>query len=260
MPLPDPPARHNRAAAWSWTHRALHTADSIAVITGSGISAATGLHTYRSPGSPWPDIADLQHRDTYQQHLPTLWRIWNHVRATAAASPPTPAHRALTALQTAAHARGATLTVLTQNVDGLHDKAATTGTVELHGSLHRVRCTSCSTTTDYTPTHHDRDAIPRCTDCTQPLRPDIVLFGEQPHHPDTVIATLTAAELLLVIGTSGTVHPVSSLPAFAAAHGARPVLINNEAWPDMSAFTLGFGGDCQHMLPALTHPPTRRRH
>lgn len=257
MALPERPTQSGPEAAWAWLYEAIRVSDATTVLTGSGVSSASGLHTYRSEGSPWPAIELLQHADTYRQNLATLWPVWASVQKTAARADPTPSHVGIAALQQEAHRRGADFTVITQNVDGLHTKAGAE-TLEVHGSLHRVRCDQCQITTAFDDALLAANGMPECADCGCVLRPDMVLFGERPFHTGAIDTAIQRAELMLVIGTSGVVHPVASLPRAAASRGAVVVLLNDQEWEDMSSIHLGFGGDCNQIISELAAPDGSR--
>jgi len=230
----------------------------VVVITGAGISAASGIATYRDAESGWvdPDMEAMSHASQYRTHLARLWPFWSRLRAATAAAAPNSAHLALTAAQTRVVARGGELTVLTQNIDGLHTRAGTTAVLELHGSIHRSRCVrrSCGPAFADERVLAPGQQVLGCLRCERPARPDIVLFGED--LPGKVVHTavdrLERADLCLYVGTSGTVSPANSMVTIAREAGARCVLVNAQPWlmPN-PAFHDTILGPAEVLLPTL---------
>ena len=208
----------------------------VAVLTGAGVSAASGVPTFRGGAdSLWENRRpeELATPAAFARNPEQVWRWYDWRRGLVAACTPNAAHHALAALQD----RVATLTVITQNVDGLHQRAGSRDVVEFHGSLWRVRCTRCGRERE------DRrvplPVPPACPDCGGLLRPGVVWFGEA--IPAGAMAAATAAvtgcDLLLVIGTSGVVYPAAGLARLAKEHGAVVAEFNLEpggiaAWTD----------------------------
>ena len=236
----------------------------VVFLTGAGISVASGLRTFRGPGGLYEEPGAAE-----PNALPAL-EAW----ATAAAIARDPvgcwrAHRALARLTGAAspsegHAAIAAfedrpdvgrVTVLTQNVDGLHHRAGSRDVVEVHGSLERVRCTRGCSPSRVAP-HPERapDDPPPCPRCGAALRYDIVLFGEAlaPATEPAVHAALTHAELFVAVGTSGTVYPAAAYARAARLAGARTVLVNLEPPEDDDhAFDEVVLGRAEELLPRL---------
>jgi len=229
----------------------------VVVVTGAGVSAASGLPTYRQAGSGWadPDLEAKSHAARYGSHLPELWAFWGALRELAAAAQPNAAHRALAAASARTRAAGGSFTVLTQNVDGLHTRAGTPDVLELHGSIARSRCLrrSCG------PPFLDASvpapgAVPVCVRCGRATRPDVVLFGEKlaGRVMAAARARLRSADLCVYVGTSGQVWPAADLVALASGAGARCVLVNQEPWQEPHpAFTDAFIGRAEELLPLL---------
>jgi NAD-dependent deacetylase len=194
----------------------------IVVLTGAGISHAAGLATYRGPGGLWSDpekqaLSEASALATRRDEVTDMF--WGFRAATRDARP-TAAHRALAAFEK--RCAGA-FTLVTQNVDGLHQRAGSHRVVEYHGTLQRWRCEVCGRVTEPPP-----GTLPAC--CGQPLRPDVVLFGEQiPVHAEhEVKGALRDCDLFVAIGTSGTVWPAAAFVRSAAYAGARTILLNLE--------------------------------
>ena len=194
----------------------------IVVMTGAGISRAAGLATYRGPGGLWNDASKvaLSSVEALESRRDDVTSMFWGFRAAIQAAEPTAAHRALAAFEK--QCKGA-FTLVTQNVDGLHQRAGSHNVVEYHGSLRQWRCEVCGRVIE--PTTPE---LPTC--CGQTLRPDVVLFGEQiPVHAEhQVKGALRDCDLFVAIGTSGTVWPAAAFVRSAAYAGARTILINLE--------------------------------
>ena len=232
----------------------------IVVLTGAGVSAGSGLPTYRGPGGLWEaeGIARLVDARNLPGSLPGLWRLYSKRRRVALAAKPNPAHAAIAALQ---NARPGAVTLFTQNVDGLHAKAGSVQAAELHGSAFRTRCTNprCGL-----PPFHDTrsyEAVPRCPHCSSPLRPDVVLFGEALSEPilRQAQAALAACDLFLAAGTSGLVWPAAAFVQIASQAGAYTVLVNLEPGEGAGEFDEVILGRAEEVLPGLLQvgPPLR---
>ena len=205
--------------------------DSIAVLTGAGISAESGVPTFRGPGGLWRTYRpeDLATPQAFRRDPRLVWEWYDWRRGLIAACRPNAAHRVLAEMERRVEA----FTLITQNVDGLHQRAGSRRVVELHGSIWRLRCTlECG------PAWEDHrvplDPLPPvCPRCGAPARPDVVWFGES--LPEAALeAALVAVErcrLMLVIGTSALVQPAASLPLLALERGAHVVEINPEPTP-----------------------------
>ena len=202
--------------------RAFSTYRNIVLLTGAGISKSAGLPTYRGAGGLWNDPANvaLNTREALdERHDEVCAMFWTFYGATREVQP-TIAHRALAAFEAALPA-GARFTLITQNVDSLHTRAGSKNVCELHGSLARWQCETCGLvqTLPDSPAH-----------CGRPMRPGVVLFGEEiPAEAEhTAKRALRDCDLFVAIGTSGTVAPASSFVRWAEFAGARRVLLNLE--------------------------------
>jgi NAD-dependent deacetylase len=206
--------------------RAPSTYQNIVVLTGAGISAAAGLRTYRGPDGLWSDerLAELSHTSALQTRRREVTSMFWTFRTAIMGAAPTAAHRALAAFEAALPA-GARFTLITQNVDGLHQTAGSKNVCEYHGSLSRWRCEECGS--EVTPPAGDP---PVC--CDERMRPSVVLFGEMiPTEAERVAKhALRDCDLFVAIGTSGTVVPASSFVSWAHYNNARSVLLNLEAF------------------------------
>ena len=194
----------------------------IVVLTGAGLSRSAGLSTYRGPGGLWTDarLAELSHASALATRRAEVCDMFWAFRAAIRQAHPTSAHRALAAFEERLPA-GATLTLLTQNVDGLHQAAGSRRVCELHGGLARWRCDACGL--EEVPPDGDAPSH-----CGVRMRPAVVLFGEElgVDAERTMKHALRDCDLFVGIGTSGTVEPAASLVRWAALNHARRVLIN----------------------------------
>ena len=195
----------------------------VVVLTGAGASAASGLPTFRGPDGLWqPEVAWLSDARNLPASLPELWRFFCTRRADVLRARPNAAHLALAALEKRL-SPGQSLTLVTQNVDGLHQKAGSREVAELHGSLFRSRCSSPQCSLPPFLDQSVEEQAPSCPLCGSLLRPDIVLFGEQlPVEAEwRVKKALRDCDLFLAVGTSGSVAPTSNFVRGAANAGAR---------------------------------------
>jgi len=198
----------------------------LAALTGAGISAESGVPTFRGTDGLWRQMsmAELFTPQALEEQPLLAWQLYDELRTRIAATRPNAGHHALAAL-----GRQRALTVITQNIDGLHQRAGSEGVLELHGTLWELRCDACRYREENTqaplPT-----LPPVCPECSGVLRPDIVFFTEALPQGALSGAILAAehCDLMLVIGTSGVVYPAAGLPAAARSHGALLVEVNPE--------------------------------
>ena len=199
------------------------------VLTGAGISAESGVPTFRGGGKstvwkgmPFDVISSAQ---MVARDLPAVWEWFDYRRGFLDAIVPNPAHDELALWQD----RFAQFTLVTQNIDGLHQKAGSREVVELHGNVWRARCIVCGFKHDMTASERPE----ACLDCGDYLRPDVVLFGEilPPGAFELAAQRATGCELCFVVGTSGMVYPAAGLPEIAKSGGAYVCEINPERTP-----------------------------
>lgn len=227
----------------------------IVVLTGAGISRASGLRTYRGPEGIWndPDTERFSTIDDFADAPDAYWKFWGNLRRVALQAEPNAAHRAL-AQWSKQLGEGRKLTIITQNVDELHQRAGSADVVELHGTAFRTRCSNDQCKLQ---PFHDTDApnkTPLCSQCQSPLRPAIVMFGEMlPVDAEhSAKKALRDCDLFLAIGTSGTVSPASSFVSWAKYANARTVMINLEKMiPPNPAFDEELIGKAEEILPRL---------
>jgi len=224
----------------------------IVILTGAGVSVGSGLPTYRGPGGLWEreDIAWIVEARSLPGNLPDLWRLYSQRRRQTLDAVPNPAHTAIAALQ---RARPNTVTLLTQNVDGLHQRAGSLDVTELHGSAFRTRCTNPNCGLPSFADERLYETIPICPHCGEPLRPDVVLFGET--LPEAALrrsqTALDECDLFLAAGTSGTVWPAAAFVRLAAQAGARTVLVNLDAGTGSEEFDEVHLGKAEDILSTL---------
>lgn len=195
----------------------------IVILTGAGVSAESGVATFRGPGGLWEGHrVEAVCTPQALAHDPDLvHRFYDERRGKLASVEPNAAHRALARLD--AEWRGELLLV-TQNVDDLHDRAGSTRLVHMHGELKSALCALCGIRE---PWEASLPPGTECPDCGSPaLRPDIVFFGEMPYHMERIEAALAEADLFVSIGTSGAVYPAAGFVQTARHHGAATLELN----------------------------------
>jgi len=232
----------------------LKTATRIAVLTGAGISAESGIPTFREAQTGlWARFRpeDLASPDAFARDPKTVWDWYRWRRELVDGTAPNEGHRAIAELQR----RVPGIVLITQNVDGLHQAAGSTDVIELHGSIRRARCTRCHTKRYWS--HVDAAFPPSCT-CGAMLRPDIVWFGEM--LPEEALArAFEAAEtcdVFLSVGTSNLVQPAASLPWIAADRHALVVVVNTTMDGQHHApHVVHLTGKAGEVLPRLLIPP-----
>ena len=237
------------AARLSLAKQAVRNAKTITVLTGAGISAESGVPTFGDALTGlWAkyDPEELASEAAFRRNPQLVWEWYKVRRETVERALPNPGHRALAQLK---RHRSKT-TLITQNVDGLHEKGGWPDPLELHGNIHRVRCIeSCS------PRRFPAAAVanPRCPSCGSWLRPDVVWFGEMlPAEAFTKAARSSQeCDVFLCVGTSALVQPAASLPLEAIAAGAALIEVNLSDTPlsDLAAFVLT--GSAATILPEL---------
>ncbi|MCK5942157.1 MAG: NAD-dependent deacylase [Planctomycetes bacterium] len=193
----------------------------LVVMTGAGISADSGVRTFRDAGGLWEGHRpeDVATPEAWQANPELVWRFYQARRAQLREVEPNPAHRALADAARTLRERGDRLTLVTQNVDDLHERAGSEA-LHMHGELAQLRCEHCGhRLRDLERT--EPDFVP-CPECAYPrLRPDIVWFGEVPFHLDAIEAALADCTDFVAIGTSGQVWPAAGMLHVARANGAR---------------------------------------
>jgi NAD-dependent deacetylase len=225
--------------------------DRVFVLTGAGISAESGLPTFRASDGLWAghEIEDVCTPEAWKRNPALVWEFYSGRRADGAKAEPNPAHFALAQLEAQLADR---FFLCTQNVDDLHERAGSVRLVHMHGELNKARCSfECGR-----PPVEDRkiyaslDQVGRCV-CGGRLRPHIVFFGEIPLEMDRIQKQIQIATLMVVVGTSGSVYPAANFVHWARQSGARTVYIGPEPPLNASAFTNVVEGNAGEVLPGL---------
>lgn len=223
----------------------------IVVLTGAGISAESGIRTFRDGDGLWEEhrIEDVATPQAWHADPMFVWRFYQARRRQMLEVEPNPAHEALADLAE----RHEELTLITQNVDDLHERAGNTSTIHMHGRLKTLRCERSGQTEVRMEEGDLKDEFLTCTCCAvaQRLRPDIVWFGEMPMHMEDIYAAVEECDTFLVVGSSGHVYPAAGLVNVANAAGAKTILVNLEAPVNADAFTEVHLGKAGEILPGV---------
>jgi len=229
----------------------ISAADSLFVLTGAGISAESGLPTFRASDGLWAGhrVEDVCTPEALEQNPALVWQFYSERRAQGQKADPNPAHIALANLE---RQLGDRFFLCTQNVDDLHERAGSTRLVHMHGELAKSRCEQeCGH-----PPIEDRAVykslaeVGHCA-CGARLRPHIVFFGEIPLEMDRIQREISKASLMLVVGTSGSVYPAANFVHWSRQNGARTVYLGPEPPLNASAFTHVVEGKAGETLPGL---------
>jgi NAD-dependent deacetylase len=224
----------------------------VLVLTGAGVSAESGVPTFRGGGQTtvWKGMPFdvISSGAMLERDLPAVWDWFNYRRGILRTLKPNPAHEAIARWQN----RFNEFTLVTQNVDGLHVAAGSRELIELHGSVWRARCLTCEARIDLRQSHHET-GIPICHECGDPMRPDVVLFGEMlPVGAFERAATeAESCELCFVVGTSALVYPAAAIPEIARSSGAYVVEVNPEATPLSGLCHEVLSGKAGEILPLI---------
>ena len=211
----------------------------IVVLTGAGISAESGIATFRDKDGLWArhDISEVATPEAFARNPAKVQAFYNQRRRDVAGAQPNTAHAALARLEQAWLQRGGdhNVLVVTQNVDPLHERAGTQNLIHMHGELLSAWCIRCDGKYAW---HDDLSATTSCPGCsaTGGMRPDIVWFSEMPYHMERIGEALARADLFIAIGTSGNVHPASGFVEEARHAGAHTVELNLEPSLEASLF------------------------
>ncbi len=205
---------------------ASHRFHQIVILTGAGVSAESGLKTFRDSGGLWEghDPMDIATPEAFARNPDLVYRFYNARRSQLSEVAPNAAHLALARLQREFEGD---VFLVTQNVDDLHEQAGSAQVCHMHGELNSMLCRRCS---ECMPATGDFDAASGCPCCGQPggLRPDIVWFGEIPYHMDEIAMRLDGCDLFIAVGTSGVVYPAAGFVQQALASGAVTVEVNKQ--------------------------------
>lgn len=201
----------------------------IVILTGAGISAESGIDTFRAEGGLWEQypIEQVATPQGFAKDPALVHHFYNVRRAALKTVSPNPAHKALAKLQTGLRTQGGELTIITQNVDDLHEQGGAKDVIHMHGILTSLKCQFCEARWDWEDDASHGMSCPTCFVKTGP-RPDIVWFGEMPYYMEQIDAALQNADLFVSIGTSGAVYPAAGLVSEAKRRGTPTLELNLE--------------------------------
>ncbi len=219
----------------------------IVALTGAGISAESGVPTFRDKGGIWEkyDVMSVATPQAFEKDPQLVWRFYNERRKQAKSVRPNAAHYALARLERLLPE--GTFALITQNVDHLHTEAGSKNLYHMHGELTKTRCTRCQ---EVKVAPEELPDVPRCP-CGGLLRPHIVWFGEVPFHTDRLYQMTQECDLFLVVGTSGVVHPAAGFVIHAQRSGAVTVGVNLEAPENRLYIDHFYRGKAGEILPRL---------
>lgn len=221
----------------------------VVILTGAGLSAEFGLHTFRDKDGIWSkyDYRDVATPKGYWRNPALVLNFYNERRRQNAGVKPNAAHLALARLE--AEYPGSVLTV-TQNIDPLHEMAGSKNLIHMHGEIAKALCASCGTR--HPIGDEDLTLGSVCPACAKQgtLRPDVVWFGEMPYHMEEIYRGLSACNLFISIGTSGTVYPAASFVLESARAGAHTVELNLEPSEGIDGFQEAIHGRASEIVPA----------
>lgn len=229
----------------------LTDAQATVVLTGAGVSAESGVPTFRGAGGLWEGfrLEEVATPQAFERDPQTVWRFYNWRREKLSACRPNPAHLAIAELE-----RRATpprrFCLITQNVDGLHTAAGSKNLVEIHGTLTRLRCHDCHRPGEWAgPSDHP----PKCPHCGGLMRPAVVWFGEMLPEDgiNRAMEAISSADVLLVVGTSAVVHPVASWVMMAKHHEAKVIVVNLEATAHVEVADVSLLGKAGEIMPQI---------
>lgn len=225
----------------------------VVVLTGAGISAESGVRTFRDGDGLWEEhrLEDVATPQAWINDPVLVWRFYQARRRQLIEVEPNPAHEALATFAD----KREHFTLITQNVDDLHERAGNTNTIHMHGRLKTLRCEQSGRNEVRMAESDLADDFVGCQCCATPqrLRPDIVWFGEMPMQMEEIYAAVEQADLFIVVGSSGHVYPAAGLVNVAHQAGAKTVLVNLEAPLNADAFDEVYLGKAGEILPGLLH-------
>ena len=219
----------------------------IVIVTGAGISKESGIPTFRGSNGLWRkyDPMKLATIDAFNQNPVLVWEWYEERRANILTAKPNAGHYAISELE-----KYKDVTILTQNIDGLHQRAGSKTVLELHGNIIRTKCTVCNFKENLRVSF---ETLPPKCNCGNILRPDVVWFGEELPHDvwREAISQAQNCDLMLIVGTSLVVSPANSLPLYAKQNGAKLIEINPEKTPMSSEMNLSLRATSVESLPRL---------
>ena len=221
----------------------------IVILTGAGISAESGISTFRDAGGLWENhpIEEVATPEGFARNPALVHRFYNLRRLALKEVAPNPAHIALARLETELNNKGGQLTLVTQNVDNLHEAGGSKSVIHMHGELTSIRCTACGARHKF---HGETSTNMPCPSCgVTALRPDIVWFGEMPFFMNDIEAALEGCELFVSIGTSGAVYPAAGFVHMARSLGKDTLEINLDPSEGSASFNESRLGKAGELVP-----------
>jgi NAD-dependent deacetylase len=224
--------------------------DRLFVLTGAGISAESGLATFRGSGGLWNGyrVEEVATPEAWHAKPELVWRFYSMRRRDAMDAEPNSAHRALAALEEQMRDR---FYLCTQNVDDLHERGGSRRIHHMHGTLFQSRCVRCDEPFSDDKFYESADELPECKSCGAPVRPHIVWFGEMPLDMEQIYRELDRATVVLVIGTSGAVYPAAGFVHLANQRGIKTMYMGPEEPQNADAFDEILLGTATDLVPRL---------
>ncbi len=230
----------------------LRGSKNVVVLTGAGISAESGIPTFRGKDGWWKRYRaeELATPEAFRRDPKLVWEWYNYRREIIHSKKPNRAHIILSKWEN--EGKFENFTIITQNVDGLHMRSGSKNVLCLHGDIWKVRCTGCYRE-EYNFDVPLKEIPPRCSNCNSLLRPGVVWFGESlpQFELERSFRELERCDLLIVIGTSGIVYPAASMPQYAKSHGSKIIEINIEKTPITNYAHIFLKGKAGEILPLL---------
>lgn len=230
----------------------LARASGVMALTGAGVSAESGIPTFRGKDGLWnryrpEELATLEALRTDPLRV---WKWYQWRRQVVGQAQPNPAHHALARLE---HLKTPGFLLVTQNVDGLHQRAGSRRVVEFHGNIFDEVCLTCGFRRHVKNAEEPQELPPRCPECGEILKPGVVVFGEPIPEPalQQVTEFLPRTEVLLVVGTSAQVYPAAAIPSWVQRLGGKVIEINPEVTPVSSFADISLQGSAGEILPLL---------
>lgn len=219
----------------------------LTVLAGAGVSAESGIPTFRDMGGLWEQhsLEEVATPEAYVRQPELVLDFYNARRQTLHTVEPNPAHGALARLE---ELLGERFCLITQNIDDLHERAGSHNVLHMHGELFKVRCNDCHAVYEW---QEDLKRNDSCASCQGEMRPHIVWFGEMPFYMDCEIPTALSAEVFMSIGTSGTVYPAAGFVMEVKRQGNLCVEVNLEPSENASYFDVQLVGNASEVLPTL---------
>jgi NAD-dependent protein deacetylase/lipoamidase len=237
----------HQGATQSMTRQSVPAPANIVILTGAGLSAESGIPTFRDANGIWAkvDYREVATPEGFEKNPDRVHAFYNMRRKAHQQAKPNAAHDALAKLE---DQHPAAVTIITQNVDVLHEAAGTRNVIHMHGEATKVSCMDCQSRQHWLDDLSTETTCPQCHRKGR-LRPDVVWFGELPYHMDRISDLLSTADLFLSIGTSGNVYPAAGFVAQAHANGAKTVELNLEETPGAAFFQETIHGRATEIVP-----------